>query len=63
MRKEVVEDLATKPYARESHMWGLSLASFDAEPKLKEEFEVLSLSTDPEGNVRPLLLCTLLSAR
>eukprot|EP00884_Botryococcus_braunii_P017094 jgi/Botrbrau1/4068/Bobra.152_3s0024.1 len=51
MRKEIVEDLASKPYARESHAFGLSLASFDAEPNLKKEFEVLSLSTDPEGNV------------
>ena len=53
MRPEIVADLAAKPYARESHSHGLSLASFDANKVLKEEYEVLSLSTDPEGEVRP----------
>jgi hypothetical protein len=28
------------------------LPSFDAEPKLRDDFVVLSLSVDPEGNVR-----------
>ena len=51
--EKIVADLATKPYARESHSHGLSLASFDADKVLKEEYEVLSLSTDPEGEVRP----------
>ena len=51
MRPEVVADLAAKPYARESHSRGLSLKSFDASPALDEEYEVLSLSTDPEGEV------------
>ncbi|KAK9917047.1 hypothetical protein WJX75_000290 [Coccomyxa subellipsoidea] len=51
MRPEIVADLAAKPYARESHSHGLSLASFDANKVLKEEYEVLSLSTDPEGEV------------
>ncbi len=53
LRPEIVADLAAKPYARESHSHGLSLASFDANKVLKEEYEVLSLSTDPEGEVRP----------
>ena len=52
MRPEVVADLAAKPYARESHSRGLSLKSFDANPALKEAYEVLSLSNDPEGEVR-----------
>jgi hypothetical protein len=52
MRPEVVEDLATKPYARESHSHGLSLRSFEADRVLREQYEVLSLSTDPEGEVR-----------
>ncbi len=51
--EKIVADLAAKPYARESHSHGLSLASFDANKVLKEEYEVLSLSTDPEGEVRP----------
>ena len=50
---QVVADLAAKPYARESHSRGLSLRSFDASAGLREEYEVLSLSTDPEGEVRP----------
>ncbi|CAL8463735.1 g3269 [Coccomyxa elongata] len=49
--EKIVADLAAKPYARESHSHGLSLASFDANKVLKEEYEVLSLSTDPEGEV------------
>ena len=49
---QVVADLAAKPYARESHSRGLSLRSFDASAGLKQEYEVLSLSTDPEGEVR-----------
>jgi hypothetical protein len=51
MRPEIVADLAAKPYARESHSRGLSLKDFDASAALKEEYEVLSLSTDPEGEV------------
>ena len=49
---QIVADLAAKPYARESHSRGLSLRSFDASAGLKGEYEVLSLSTDPEGEVR-----------
>ena len=52
MMWQVVADLAAKAYARESHSRGLSLRSFDANAGLKEEYEVLSLSTDPEGEVR-----------
>lgn len=51
MPPKIVADLAAKPYARESHSHGLSLASFEASKVLKEEYEVLSLSTDPEGEV------------
>jgi hypothetical protein len=51
MDKKIVDSLAEKPYARESHAFGVSLASFDAEPNLRDEFDVLSLSVDPEGNV------------
>lgn len=58
MRPEIVADLAAKPYARESHSHGLSLASFDANKVLKEEYEVLSLSTDPEGEARPRTAAT-----
>jgi gamma-glutamyl hydrolase len=51
MPRRVRESLASKPYARESHSWGISLTSFEAEEKLKENLEVLSLSSDPEGRV------------
>lgn len=56
MRPEVVADLGAKPYARESHSRGLSLSSFEASCLLRDEYEVLSLSTDPEGEVRNALL-------
>lgn len=51
MPRKVRESLASKPFARESHSWGISLTSFEAEEKLKENLEVLSLSSDPEGRV------------
>ena len=51
MPRKVRESLASKPYARESHSFGISLASFEGETKLKEQLEVLSLSSDPEGRV------------
>ena len=51
MPRKVRESLASKPFARESHSWGISLASFEGEEKLKEQLEVLSLSSDPEGRV------------
>lgn len=51
MPRKVRESLASKPFARESHSWGISLASFEGEEKLKDQLEVLSLSSDPEGRV------------
>lgn len=51
MPRKVRESLASKPFARESHSWGISLAAFEGEEKLKENLEVLSLSSDPEGRV------------
>jgi gamma-glutamyl hydrolase len=51
MPEKVRRDLADKPYARESHSWGVSLESFDGEPGLKDAVDVLSLSADPEGRV------------
>lgn len=54
--EQVVADLGAKPYARESHSHGLSLVNFEANRVLREEYEVLSLSTDPEGDVRKLRL-------
>lgn len=51
MPRRVRESLAAKPFARESHSWGISLTSFEAEEKLRESVEVLSLSSDPEGRV------------
>ena len=51
MPKGVVRDLADKPYARESHSWGVSLESLMGEPGLRDAVDVLSLSADPEGRV------------
>lgn len=51
MPRRVRESLANRPLARESHSWGISLASFENEPNLKENVDVLSLSSDPEGRV------------
>ena len=51
MPRKVRESLASKPFARESHSWGISLSSFEGEGKLKGNVEVLSLSSDPEGRV------------
>lgn len=51
MPAAVRHDLADKPYARESHSWGVSLEAFDAAPGLRDAVDVLSLSADPEGRV------------
>ena len=51
MPRKVRESLASKPFARESHSWGISLTNFEGEEKLKDQLEVLSLSSDPEGRV------------
>lgn len=51
MPARVRRDLADKPYARESHSWGVSLESLEGEPGLRDAVDVLSLSADPEGRV------------
>ena len=51
MPATVLDDVETKPYARESHTWGVSLEALTAEPGLRDAVDVLSLSADPEGRV------------
>ncbi|MEW5313388.1 MAG: hypothetical protein WDW38_004959 [Sanguina aurantia] len=46
----VVRDLQNSPITMENHMMGLSMASYQAERKLKDFFSVLSLSIDNSGN-------------
>lgn len=46
MRRSALTSLATRPFARESHAWGVSLESLMANEKLAESVRVLSLSSD-----------------
>ena len=54
LRPDILEDLYSKPFARESHAWGLSPAAFAADHRLTEFFRVLTLSTDRQDKVAPL---------
>ena len=45
----MVENLCKKPYARESHSYGISMEAYEGHPGLKGFFDVLSTSVDSDG--------------
>ncbi|KAI7836202.1 hypothetical protein COHA_009927 [Chlorella ohadii] len=48
---QVVEHLQTRPYAMENHAHGLAWTAVEENPRMKEFFDVLSLSVDRVGQV------------
>jgi hypothetical protein len=49
--KRVVQHLQSRPYAMENHAHGLAWTAVEENPRLRDFFEVLSLSVDRAGQV------------